>query len=213
MGPKYFPSLFLCVELFLKQWLPQGAYICVRLHWPTTIKIDSDGIWWLTHCLSPEKKKGKNNIRKKAQGLTHTHQLHARVSSNASAIRKITWVKMEGGKWTLKYIYSVRLLLKHTWLKKTDIATCMLPLIILLTSLLDLKATGPLPKKQRELGQRVSWQLSDGLLAKSTTRYIQRLTVHCPNLLIIWNCSYSTLAKWGYSDIKLIIVIPCFLLS
>lgn len=48
------------------------------------------------------------------------------------------------GKRTLEYIYSVRLLLKHTWLRKADSATCMLPLIILFTSLLDLKATGPL---------------------------------------------------------------------
>lgn len=145
MGPEYFPSLFFFWEgIILKLWLAERAYTCVHLHWPTTIKIDSDGSWWLTHCLSSEKKKvGKKQHKEKAQGLTYTHQLHARVSSNASAIRKTTWAKM-GKKSTLEYIYSVRLLLKHTWLGKADTATCMLPLIILFTSLLDLKATGPL---------------------------------------------------------------------
>lgn len=112
-----------------------------------------------------ERKKGRGgkiNIRerkkKKAQGLTHVQQLHARVSTDASAIRKTAWIRMEGG--SLEHIHSVRLWPKHTRLRKAD--TCTLPPIILFTSLCDLRATGPLPRKQEELGQTGGWQLSEG---------------------------------------------------
>ena len=57
---------------------------------------------------------------------------------------EVRWKKRKKERSTLEYIYSVRLLLKHTRLRKADTATCTLPLIILFTSLLDLKATGPL---------------------------------------------------------------------
>lgn len=60
----------------------------------------------------------------------------------------------------LEHIHSVRLWPKHTRLRKAD--TCTLPPIILFTSLCDLRATGPLPRKQEELGQTGGWQLSEG---------------------------------------------------
>lgn len=62
---------------------------------------------------------------------------------------------------SLEHIYYVRIWPKHTRLRKAD--TCTLPPIILFTSLHDLKATGPLPRKQEELGHVHGWQLSDGL--------------------------------------------------
>lgn len=51
----------------------------------------------------------------------------------------------------------------------------MLPLITLLTSLLDPKANGPLPKRQEDLGQQrqltaFRWTISD-------MNHVQRLTV------------------------------------
>lgn len=164
MGPEYFPSRsFWGCGIILQLRLSEIAYTCMRLRWPTTVKIDSDGIWWLTHSLGPERGKngrgGKINIgerKKKAQGLTHVQQLHARVSTDASAIRKTAWIGGGG----LEHIHSVRLWPKHTRLRKAD--TCTLPPIILFTSLCDLRATGPLPRKQEELGQTGGWQLSEG---------------------------------------------------
>lgn len=133
------------------------------------IKIDSNGIWWLTRCLNLEKKMGEKTTQGEARGLTHTQQVHARVSANASAIRTTTWVKME--KKEPRNTQAAYCL--NTRLKKAHTATCMLPLITLLTSLLTLKplgrfTTGPLPRKQEETGQESRWQLSDGLLVIST---------------------------------------------
>lgn len=205
-GQNIFPlSLFEGGGIILKLWLAERAYTCVRLHWPTTIKIDSNGIWWLTHCLNLEKKKkrGKKQHTEKhkdSHTLSNYTQGWAPMHLPSGGQLELRWKK----KSTLEYIYSVRLLLKHTWLRKADTATCMLPLIILFTSLLDLKGhftTGPLPRKQEDLGQRGSWQLSDGLLVISTMfRGFLRGSE---------GCSHS--AQCNYPDMSLIIVKPNFL--
>lgn len=156
-------------ELFLSCGL-QKEPTRVRLCWPTTTKIDSDGIWWLTHCLSPEEKKkmgeGKNNTRKKQEDshtLTSYTQGWAPMHLPSGGQRELRWKKKTPwNTFTLSGYHS------HTGLRKADAATWTLPLIILFTSLLDLKATGPLPRKQEELRQRGSRQLSDGLLEIST---------------------------------------------
>lgn len=128
------------------------------------IKIDSNGIWWLTRCLNLEKKMGEKTTQGEARGLTHTQQVHARVSANASAIRTTTWVKMEKKR---APEYSGSLLLKHTTEESTH---CHMHASSHNSAHLsfDLKATGPLPRKQEETGQESRWQLSDGLLVIST---------------------------------------------
>lgn len=125
-GQNIFPLSFFGGGIILKPWLAKRAYTCARLHWPTTIKIDSNGIWWLTQCLNLEKKRGEKTTWGKAQGLTHTQQLHARVSSNASAIRKTTWVKMEKKVPWNTFTLSGYYLNTHDWGKQTLLHACFL---------------------------------------------------------------------------------------
>lgn len=116
------------------------------------IKIDSNGIWWLTRCLNLEKKMGEKTTQGEARGLTHTQQVHARVSANASAIRTTTWVKME--KKEPRNTQAAYCL--NTRLKKAHTATCMLPLITLLTSLLTLKPLGRFQGNRKKLGKKAA---------------------------------------------------------
>lgn len=173
MGPEYFPSRSFFGGwrggIILQLWLSEIADTCMRLRWPTSVKIDSDGIWWLTRSLGPEREKkweGKNQhqgeekknykdshtLSNYTQGLAPKHLPSGRQHELGRGKEK--------KKKSLEYIYYVRLWPKHTRLRKAD--TCTLPPIILFTSLHDLKATGPLPRKQEELGHIGGWQLSDG---------------------------------------------------
>lgn len=111
--------------------------MCLRS--PTTIKIDSSGIWWLTGCLNLEG--GKNNTRKSTRTHTLSNYTPGRAPMHLPYGGQLEsrWKKVAP-----EYIHFVRLLLKHTRARKAETATCTLPLITLLTFLLDLKATGPL---------------------------------------------------------------------
>lgn len=81
-GQNIFPlAVFLGGGIILQLGLSQIADTCMRLRWPTTVKIESDGIWWLTHSSGPEREKkmggekstsgrGKKKIEKES---TRTH--------------------------------------------------------------------------------------------------------------------------------------------
>lgn len=161
------------------------------------IKIDSNGIWWLTRCLNLEKKMGEKTTQGEARGLTHTQQVHARVSANASAIRTTTWVKMEKKR---APEYSGSLLLKHTTEESTH---CHMHASSHNSAHLsfDLKATGPLYHwaTSKETGRNWArkpltafrWTIGD-------IHRVQRLTVR--------KCSLFPLHTYNYPDRSLRIV-------
>lgn len=63
--------------IILQLWLSEIADTCVCLRWPTTIKIDSDGIWCLPHSLGPEREKKmggeKSTSGRRGKKSTRTH--------------------------------------------------------------------------------------------------------------------------------------------
>lgn len=130
-----------------------------------------------------KKKRGKKQHKEKHEDshtLTNYTQGWAPMHLPSGRQLELRWKKK--APWNT--FYSVRLLLKHTWLRKADTATCMLPLIILFTSLLDLKATGPL----------YHWATS-----KETGRTgpAKQLTAFRWTIGDIYHVQRLTMRKWG----------------
>lgn len=177
----------------------------MHLHWPTNVKIDSDGIWWLTHSLNPEEKKKKKWGKKQHKEKKHKD---SHILSNytqgwtpmylpSGRRRELRWKKKkrDPGIHLLCQVTT-----KHTRWRKAYTAICTLPHITLLTSRLDLRVTGPIPRKQEELG--CCWVTDSSQMDScAVTSAMFR------NLL--WGnecCSHS--AQHNYPDVSLIIVKP-----
>lgn len=102
-GQNIFPlAVFLGGGIILQLGLSQIADTCMRLRWPTTVKIESDGIWWLTHSSGPEREKkmggekstsGRGKKKNRKRKYKDSHMLHVRLSASASAIRKTAWIR------------------------------------------------------------------------------------------------------------------------